>query len=616
MIMSLRNIWGAVEKGLLLLKNPHLRLRESMRVKSLVCLLGSFLILTAPGVVSASDSDAEQQQEERIAKLIQQLGATRYATRERAQAELRKFGFEAFEALDFAQNDDDIEIALRARYLLHSMRIDWTRPGDDPAVQTILKGYEELSSEYRLKRMEALSQLENSSGTEALCRLARYERFPLLAKEAALLVMAQEEPDKVEDRQRRRDTIQKVATGSRRVAMEWLRIYIESRDDLERQAAAWTRMIELEMRLLSDSPEHSSRKIVRNLLHLQISLLSEQGNDLDVAVNRLFDQLDGSGEELLETADYLADLQAWEFVIAMSVKFSGDFEKSALLLYRLAEALLITEHPEQAQETAQLAIRLSLDPRLRYLLGFELQSRGMFEYSRGEFQHVIENEKVGSDIRTGCQLRLAEMLHDQLQDLEAAGILETLVEESAQLPKKKQLGSLVSTKSRMYFFYAEHSRKNKQPDEQLKYLEKAIESDPFDADVLIAMYRLGQTDEGLKHTTRMRIHEAADRFREQIKENPDEATGYNQFAWLIANTEGDYGEALQYSKRALELEPNSAGYLDTLAHCYFAKKDLEQAVKIQAHAVQLEPFSGQIRRAHDFFKAEQKKIGLENKTSS
>ncbi len=584
-------------------------------MKSLVCLLGSFLILAAPGVVSASDSDAEQQQqEERIAKLIQQLGATRYATRERAQAELRKFGFEAFEALDFAQNDDDIEVALRARYLLHSMRIDWTRPGDDPAVRTILKGYEELSSEHRLKRMEALSQLEDSSGTEALCRLARYERFPLLAKEAALLVMAQEEPDKVEDRQRRRDIIQKVATGSRRAAMEWLRIYIESRDDLEQQAAAWTRMIEVELRLLSDNPEQSSRKIVRHLLYLQIALLNEHGDDLDVAVNRLFDQLDGSGEELLETVDYLADLQAWKFVIAMSVRFAGNFEKSALLLYRLAEALLITEHSEQAKETARQAVRLSHDPRLRYLLGFELQSRGMFEYSKGEFQHVIGNEEVGSDIRTGCQLRLAEMLHDQLQDFEAAGILETFVEESAQLPKKKRLGSLASTKSRMHFFYAEHNRKNEQPDEQLQHLEKAIESDPFDADVLIAMYRLDQADEGFKNRTRMWIHEAAGRFREQIKENPDEATGYNQFAWLIANTEGDYDEALQYSQRALELEPNAAGYLDTLAHCYFAKKDLEQAVKIQAHAVRLEPFSGQIRRAHDFFKAEQKKFGLENKT--
>ena len=584
-------------------------------MKSLVCLLGSFLILAAPGVVSASDSDAEQQQqEERIAKLIQQLGATRYATRERAQAELRKFGFEAFEALDFAQNDDDIEVALRARYLLHSMRIDWTRPGDDPAVRAILKGYEELSSEHRLKRMEALSQLEDSSGTEALCRLARYERFPLLAKEAALLVMAQEEPDKVEDRQRRRDTIQKVATGSRRAAMEWLRIYIESRDDLEQQAAAWTRMIEVELRLLNDNPEQSSRKIVRHLLHLQIALLNEHGDDLDVAVNRLFDQLDGSGEELLETVDYLADLQAWNFVIAMSVRFAGDFEKSALLLYRLAEALLITEHSEQAKETARQAVRLSQDPRLRYLLGFELQSRGMFEYSKGEFKHVIENEEVGSDIRTGCQLRLAEMLHDQLEDLEAAGILETLVEESAQLPKKKRLGSLASTKSRMHFFYAEHNRQNEEPDEQLQHLEKAIESDPFDADVLIAMYRLDQANAGFKNRTRMRIHEAARRFREQIKENPDEATGYNQFAWLIANTEGDYDEALQFSQRALELEPNAAGYLDTLAHCYFAKKDLEQAVKIQSHAVRLEPFSGQIRRAHDFFKAEQKKFGLENKT--
>jgi hypothetical protein len=44
------------------------------------------------------------------------------------------------------------------------------------------------------------------------------------------------------------------------------------------------------------------------------------------------------------------------------------------------------------------------------------------------------------------------------------------------------------------------------------------------------------------------------------------------------------------------------GYLDTLAHCYAAKKDYKTALKHQTRAAELEPHSGEIRRALERFK--------------
>ena len=96
---------------------------------------------------------------------------------------------------------------------------------------------------------------------------------------------------------------------------------------------------------------------------------------------------------------------------------------------------------------------------------------------------------------------------------------------------------------------------------------------------------------------------AVDEFRKQIKDAPDYPTGYNQLAWLVSNTDGDYDEALRCSLKSLELLPNTAGYLDTLGRCYYVKGDLDNAVKTQAQAVRLEPYSGQIKRQLDFFKA-------------
>ncbi len=56
------------------------------------------------------------------------------------------------------------------------------------------------------------------------------------------------------------------------------------------------------------------------------------------------------------------------------------------------------------------------------------------------------------------------------------------------------------------------------------------------------------------------------------------ASAHNQLAWLVSNTEGDYDEALRGSQRSLELRPDTAGYLDTLGRCFYAKGDYKNAV--------------------------------------
>ncbi len=77
-----------------------------------------------------------------IARLIEELGNNQFVVRERAQQELVKLGFDAFDALAEAENSDDPEIAMQASYLVRLIRAQWTREGDPPAIQQILKDYE------------------------------------------------------------------------------------------------------------------------------------------------------------------------------------------------------------------------------------------------------------------------------------------------------------------------------------------------------------------------------------------------------------------------------------------------------------------------------------------
>ena len=78
---------------------------------------------------------------DRVDKLIQQLGNDDYFIRERAQQRLAKIGFEAFDALEAAENHDDIEVASRAKYLVSHMQIEWTVDSDPPEVKRLLQNY-------------------------------------------------------------------------------------------------------------------------------------------------------------------------------------------------------------------------------------------------------------------------------------------------------------------------------------------------------------------------------------------------------------------------------------------------------------------------------------------
>jgi tetratricopeptide (TPR) repeat protein len=130
-----------------------------------------------------------------------------------------------------------------------------------------------------------------------------------------------------------------------------------------------------------------------------------------------------------------------------------------------------------------------------------------------------------------------------------------------------------------------------------------MKADPGEIDTLIACYHLPNPGAEFRKTVVAAIRREADAIRRQIAEQPDNAESYNQFAWLVGNTEGNLDEALRCSQKSLELSPNTGSYLDTLAHVCFTRGDLEDAVRHQAKAAELEPHSGLIARKLEVFRA-------------
>ncbi|MFO7905405.1 MAG: tetratricopeptide repeat protein, partial [Pirellulaceae bacterium] len=246
-------------------------------------------------------------------------------------------------------------------------------------------------------------------------------------------------------------------------------------------------------------------------------------------------------------------------------------------------------------------------------------------WAESEYRYLIRQFEDQPMVAIQVRLSLSEMLHDVGKDQAAGEVLRGLVkhieteEEVRELIEQETGRDVSAIRSRMHYFFAQHHAKREDHARQRELLLEGYKHNPHDADVLIAMYRLPGAEPAWQEKTRKRIREAVEFFRGRLKElegrwgelqgrekaltQLELATINNQLAWLIANTEGDLDEALRCSKMSLELRPGqSAGFLDTLGRCYYARGEYEKAVEYQSRAVALEPHSPSIVGQLDLFK--------------
>jgi tetratricopeptide (TPR) repeat protein len=561
----------------------------------------------------------EPSQQEQIAKLIQNLGDKDYFVRQRAQNELARMGFEAFDALTAATSDDDLEIASRAKYLLRLMRVQWTEKGDSTDVQTLLKDYELQSDESRRARMRALALLPEGNGILALCRLVRFEKSEALSKTAAIELLRS--PSGAEPPQgERAQAIRKLFAKSSRPAAAWIMAWLKFAQDPQGALEQWNKLIEAEAALLQRAPGETDAEIIGGLIRYQILWQKKLGlNEQAIgSMRRLLDLEKGDSRTLLELLGWLVEQKAWKVIDEMAVRFAPRFDAEPILLYTLAQAQKAQGDPEKAEETAQRAFRLnagSEEPKLinRYAVAIRLQSQGLMDWAKREYQFVIDNGRTNDLVTVRACIRLSELYHDQGADLAAAMVLEEMFKKSgANFPNNPEIVGFTAMQLRAWMYYYQACRwaASGEQDKQRECLDKALAADAENVDVLIACYRLPkQTPEERKRIAEL-VRKAADDLHAEIAVEPDDASLYNQYAWLVGNTEGNLDEALKYSQKSLELLPDNPAFYDTMARVYYAKGDYDNAVKNQQRAAELEPHSGLIAKQLELFKKareEQKK---------
>jgi tetratricopeptide (TPR) repeat protein len=557
-----------------------------------------------------------------VNEFVQQLGDKDYYVRQRAQENLARQGFEAFDALSAAAENPDLEIASRAKYLLRLMRVEWTVESDSAEVKRYLRNYELDDAKARVAKMRTLAGLPNAEGTAALCRLVRFEKSSLLSKAAAVALLSERvQREAVALSAAIVETVRKSLGECQRPGALWLLAWTRTSSEPEAVIAEWTKFVDDEQALLRRAPEESSVEIVAGLTRFQIAWLNKLGkiDEAIVVIRRLVDLDRGNPESLAELLDCLMGQKAWKAIDELAVRFRAQFDAEPGLLYALAEAYVDQGQPARGEETAARAFQLypgkQQKPLIRhFIMAKHLASRGRFAWSRREFDEVIARSDGPEykELRALAISSLAEMFHDQGQDREAADVLEKLVAsiDAGQVNEAELNGRRPSDlRARMHYFTSCHWEHEGDAAKRREALDKALKAEPSDIDVLIACYRLPDQTPEFRGKIVEAIKKSAADTREEIAVDPENPASYNQLAWLVANTEGDLDEALRCSLKSIELlsqlpelKSSEGGFRDTLAHVYFARGEFAKAVAEQSRAAELDPHSGLIQRQLGLFR--------------
>ena len=567
-------------------------------------LTAAFLLLAHSVAFSAEATPASDP--DAVAKLVLQLGSDQFALRRRAEEELTRLGPIAQEQLKLAEQSNDLEVAERASYILQSMRVDWIRPQDSAEVRRALSRFGDLSREEKQNRIQVLADLPNGQGFPALCRIARLEHIPGVARRAAISLLDQKFP--AEGTPALVEACRQELQADARPAAAWIELWLREQSDRQATLADWNKAIDAEVKLLNEESPDTDFPTVFALLQRRLDACNELElvDETTAALLAIVDLMN-KGEDrrqfdssLVYAIGWVVDHERWDVLNQLYQKYRGEIHGDRKLLYRYAAALSRAGQAEEANKLAERAFAMKVDdPIDRVSIAAAIAEIGAVDWALREYKTAIEAMPPMSYESLIARREVSTWLHDR-QDYKGASdvLLEFFQQIQAKenrLARRELLQQLDGTQylnaieGRQLLYQANYQHSRGEYDLERETLENAYKKYDDDPDILIAMFRMPDATAEYKQQTRDRIAKMSESYSTQIDDSPEDPSKYNQWAWLVSNTEGDFAQAVQHSLHSLELSPDEPSYLDTLGRCYFSAGDVENAIKSQRKAVELAP---------------------------
>jgi tetratricopeptide (TPR) repeat protein len=600
------------------------RLAAAARVACLIatCLVATSLVVAWPPRAGATSPPAD------VAALVADLGAADAAVREQATARLAADVAGASDALlAAAESATDPEVALRARWLLDSLPL--AAPHDAPEAADVLARLATATGTDRRLALHELLRLDREAGIEPLARLVRLDRPATEAVTAAALLAGEWRPDTAAW-QRVRGSIVAGLGPSDRPAARFLRALAAAGAAATAAAAAdsCTAAVAAVEQLAVAGADPAAVGVLRRCL---AALLARSGRrDEAVAeADRLFAARASAAGDARGAFDlvWLAAHGLPDAVDAFRSRYGERLDREPLLAYAAAIAERARGREAEAGVAADAAFAAAAtdDPDVadRLRLALLLCRWGAFDWAAREYEAVL-NAADDDPARFALGgVYLAESLHDQGRDAEAAAVLGRVLQGHGSVSAKDMLERVerdpAVVRARMHFFESCDAAVRGDVAATRRCLEDGLRSFPQEVDALIGLFRLPDATAAERAEARRLVEAAADRIEDRIEALPENTDAYNEYAWLVANTVGDFSRAERYARVAIgrharlllesrQASPfdgglDSSSYLDTLAHCRAAAGDLPGAIRIQSLAVALEPHGRILRLNLEAFQA-------------
>ena len=581
------------------------------------------LLLALPGTVAgaASEATADPALEE-LAALIARLGDADYGERESAARQLNALGPAAVDALLAAtEMSNDLEVALRARWIVDGIPLN--APHDSAEVVKLLHNFKRKDFGDRLQVMHRLLRVDDDAGIEALARVVRLDRSTSGSRVAAALLAREWQADNPYWAGMCAPITAGLG-GCSRPAAQMLKALVafsqtNSQTSKDESLVAASEALRI-LHRRSHENLHSSEDVsvgedafgslnettfeIFERCHVRMLLAAGQRAQAAEIVDRMLaDYLEDRNAETTPTE--IADLLVWavENGIATGVDSLQStapelIASHSLIGYAAALCQRAQQNEPQAQTLATAALENDgTDFAARLKAAMLLAKWGAVEWANREYLAVLDNPQTPPSQFALAALFFSEFLHDQQRDDEAAESLQRLIggahhkkRGGDNVPILQQLGrDPRSIASRMHYFQSCAARDRGDTIAQRKSLDESLRSYPKDVDSLIALYKMPDNTPQQQDRAVVRVNNSLLQIDSEIQAVPDDTIGYNEYAWLVANTQGDIAKATRYSKLSLIKSFDSASYLDTLAHCRAAAGDYAAAIRFQRLAKRHEP---------------------------
>jgi tetratricopeptide (TPR) repeat protein len=293
---------------------------------------------------------------------------------------------------------------------------------------------------------------------------------------------------------------------------------------------------------------------------------------------------------LIRLGDFQADHKQWgQAAESYHKAWEADRERS-LPLFLHGWALQQAGKEQEGQKAIDLAHLLPLgDEAVRDAFAAALSKRGLTEGARRERELICKVGRVASHhVSNALRASVVEAL-GRKDYLKAADLQEqamTRVLDSCI--HFQESSAYVLVPYQVHLWRARGLLAAGKVDEALEEAKRCRTILPGGIDVAISLVpgldRCGrQKDADALFEDLLAVHE------QHCRDYPQSASGHNNLAWLAACCRRKLDVALEHARKAVELAPEKAGFLDTLAEVYFQRGEQEQAVACIKKSIELDP---------------------------